>query len=98
MRLDDGRLGSGFDFEASRAAGKVVGVKKGSQAWNAGLRNDQSLLGWSVTYGQSDVPVKLTIKNKIHTEQVLRYLPQADAIDIPQFSAPAKPKDCDQIL
>jgi predicted metalloprotease with PDZ domain len=54
----------GFDREASFAAGVVVGVREGSAAWEAGVRDGQQLRGLSLPGRDPDVPVTLTLREE----------------------------------
>ena len=51
----------GFDLDASMREKRVTGLREGSRAHAAGLRNGQRLTGWSVYHGQTDRPVTFTI-------------------------------------
>lgn len=94
-----GHFDLGFDFDSSRPIRRVQGVRKGSAAWRAGLRDGQELRGWSVTYGAVDKPVELTIRDGIGTEEeIIRYLPQVDPIKIPQFERAPDGNNCDDVL
>ncbi len=74
----------GFDFEGSRETRVVTNVRKGSSAYEAGLRNGQKLAGWSVHLGDADRPVKLTIVEK-GEKRSITYLPRSSPIEMPQF-------------
>ncbi len=52
----------GFDFEASKAAGKIVGVRDGGPAFQAGLRNGEQLLNKSVSHDQPDKLARFTVQ------------------------------------
>jgi predicted metalloprotease with PDZ domain len=80
------RFELGFDDEATRKERKVVGVRPGSAAERAGLRNGQALTGWSLEPGNPDREVELTFLED-NNRKVIRYLPQGDPIEIPAFRA-----------
>jgi predicted metalloprotease with PDZ domain len=68
-------------FDRSSITGdtkKVIGVKPDSEAYKAGLRDGQQLLGWSIYNGDPSKQVKLTIKTDTG-KQVLTYYPQSAA-------------------
>lgn len=52
----------GFDFEASKLSRKIVGVRDGSEAHRAGLRDGQTMLGYSITPASGDQPPFAEIK------------------------------------
>lgn len=80
-----GRFELGFDRSSVDAEPhKVVGLKEDSEAYKAGLRNGQQLIGWSITNGDPTKQVKLTIK--IETgKQVITYYPQGKKVPVQQF-------------
>lgn len=75
----------GFDFEASREKGSITNVQTGTRAHGAGLRNGQRLVGWSVTHGEADKPVSLTVLED-GKEKTISFLPQSAPVTVPQFS------------
>ena len=69
----------GFDRSSIASDGKkVTGVKPDSEAYKAGLRDGQQLIGWSIYNGDPSSQVKLTIKTDTG-KQVLTYFPQSAA-------------------
>jgi predicted metalloprotease with PDZ domain len=80
-----GRFELGFDRRSITGDAKqVVGVKPHSEAYKAGLRDGQKLLGWSIYNGDPIRQVRLTIKTD-NGKQVLTYYPQGFKIPIQQF-------------
>lgn len=39
-----------------------MNVREGSEAWKAGLRNEQKLNSWNMVLGRSDIPVQIQIE------------------------------------
>jgi predicted metalloprotease with PDZ domain len=80
-----GRFELGFDRRSITSDAKqVVGVKPDSEAYKAGLRDGQKLLGWSIYNGDPIRQVRLTIKTD-NGKQVLAYYPQGFKVPIQQF-------------
>jgi predicted metalloprotease with PDZ domain len=98
-----GKFELGFDRSSITSDAKqVVGVKPGSEAYKAGLRDGQKLLGWSIYNGDPTKEVRLTIKTD-NGKQVLTYYPQGPKIPIQQFVVDTgenflKPGGCSAIL
>ncbi|HZS28757.1 MAG TPA: hypothetical protein VFB76_16130, partial [Candidatus Angelobacter sp.] len=76
----------GFDRSSINSdSKKVTGVKPDSEAYKAGLRDGQQLLGWSIYNGDPSKQVRLTIKTD-NGKQVLIYYPQSVAkVPVQQF-------------
>ncbi|MBL7816924.1 MAG: hypothetical protein JNL70_18015 [Saprospiraceae bacterium] len=66
----------GFNYDASIQAKKVIGVTENSAAWAAGLRNDQTILGVSIYFGNIDVPVDIHIETEGQKKKI-SYLPMS---------------------
>ena len=94
-----GRFELGFDRSSVQAEPhKVVGLKEDSEAYKAGLRDGQQLIGWSIYNGDPTKQVKLTIKTD-SGRQVITYYPQGNKIPVQQFmldenAYSAKPAEC----
>ena len=73
----------GFDVAASVQARRVIGLRAGSPAARAGLREGDTLVAASIR-DDPDVPVRLTVRRdgKLHT---IRYLPRGRAMVVVQF-------------
>ncbi|WAS92755.1 M61 family metallopeptidase [Nannocystis punicea] len=52
----------GWDVGATKAAGRVVGLRKGSPAWRAGLRDGMTIVGVSGEAGNSTVPYVVDVR------------------------------------
>jgi predicted metalloprotease with PDZ domain len=78
----------GFDFEASRAAKKVTGLREGSAAWQAGLREGQVLKGWSIERSRGDGPPKAKVEVEVDGERkAIEYTPVGEAVEVPRYEA-----------
>jgi predicted metalloprotease with PDZ domain len=89
----------GFDFQASRKAGRVTGVRKGTRAWEAGLRDGQRLVGWSVRHGDADTAVELGVIPEGGERRKIRYMPQATPVAVPRFSLRERAEEvCRELL
>jgi predicted metalloprotease with PDZ domain len=75
----------GFDFAASRDAKEVRGVRPGSAAERAGLREGQRITSVSITYGNPETPVELGVREG-DTDRMIRWLPQGDPVPVPRVS------------
>jgi predicted metalloprotease with PDZ domain len=73
----------GFDWPASQAARKIIGLQSGSAAARAGLREGDSLGGYSITQGDPDQAVELKIGP---TRRKISYLPRGTQIAVPQLT------------
>jgi len=69
----------GFDLQATSAAGRIVqGVRAGTRAHNAGLRNGMQLTGWSEAAADRLAPAEKTAEVNLAGEPVsLTWLPAA---------------------
>lgn len=87
MRLVTEQLGPfdlGFDFAGSRIQRRVQGVRRGSRAFRAGLRDGQKLMGWSVASGKFFQEVELVVRGRGGVKTIT-YLPQGAPRPVPQF-------------
>lgn len=73
----------GFDWPATRAIRKIVGVRPGSAAARAGLHDGDSLGGFSLHLGDPTEQVVLTIGP---TRRTISYLPRGQQVTVPQFA------------
>lgn len=93
------RFELGFDRSSVDAEPhKVVGLKQDSEAYKAGLRDGQQLIGWSINNDDSTKQVRLTIKTD-SGRQVITYYPQGKKVPVQQFvldlsAYNAKPEMC----
>jgi len=74
----------GFDFERSQQAGHVTGLRAGSTASAAGLREGDELDGWSFYNDQVDQTVKMYIKRG-GAKQTVAYTPAGQAVRMVVF-------------
>jgi predicted metalloprotease with PDZ domain len=94
-----GHFELGFDRSSvSAEPHRAVGVQPESEAYKAGLRDGQQLIGWSIYNGDPTKQVKLTIKTKTG-RQVITYYPQGNKVPVQQFvldasAYSAKPEAC----
>jgi predicted metalloprotease with PDZ domain len=80
-----GRFELGFDRSSVDAEPhKVVGLKEDSEAYKAGLREGQQLIGWSIQFGDPTKLVTLRIKTE-NGRQVITYYPQGNKLPVQQF-------------
>lgn len=81
---------AGFEVDASITAKKVIGVVPQSAAYQAGLRDDMKLVGWSVYNGDATKEIEL---NAFEGDKPLKikFLPIAQTeIEVPQFALKAQ--------
>jgi len=74
----------GFDFDRSREDGVVRGLRDGSAAANAGLREGDKLTGWSVRPGEANSEVVFNVQRGGMSETI-RFLPRGEAFQITHF-------------
>jgi len=75
----------GFDRRSTRNQPAVAfGVEPGSEAYKAGLRNGQKLLGWSFSFGEPSKEVQLSIATD-GGDQILKYYPRGPTVSVQQF-------------
>jgi len=85
----------GFDFERSSAEHVVRGVRAGSRAHAAGLRDEQPLRSWSVHWNDRERPVELVIESG-GAERTISYLPHGAPLTLPRFSV-LEEADCGEL-
>lgn len=73
----------GFEKDRSLKDGRVRGLLSDSAAEKAGLREGDTLTGWSF-YSDPNREVELTVKRD-SGEQVIKFLPRGAAIEVTQF-------------
>jgi len=72
----------GFDRKSTNHM--VFAVEPGSEAFKAGLRDGQKLVGWSVEVGDPSKQARLTIDAE-DGKRVLTYYPRGPAVSLQQF-------------
>ncbi|HSR51745.1 MAG TPA: hypothetical protein VLV83_13030 [Acidobacteriota bacterium] len=93
-----GAFDPGFDIRSSIAAREVLSVRSGSRAHQAGVREGQKLLGWSVRFGDIDFPITLSVRDGSgsggtngsngSSQRRITYLPQSpQTVPVPSFEA-----------
>jgi predicted metalloprotease with PDZ domain len=84
------RFDLGFDVSASTRDRRVSGVRSGSPADSAGLRNGQTMRGWSWNNGDTDNPVVLSVADSgAAAARKISYLARGATMDVPQLVAMA---------
>ncbi|GAB4325366.1 MAG: hypothetical protein Kow0074_19020 [Candidatus Zixiibacteriota bacterium] len=74
----------GFDIDGSIATGTVTGVRADGPAYRTGLRDGQTLEGYSVHYNEPDKEIMLTIEDSGDRQQI-RFLPRGDSLLVPYY-------------
>jgi predicted metalloprotease with PDZ domain len=74
----------GFDADALRANNRVSGVKQNSEAFKAGVRDDQEILGMSIYWGDVNKPVRLKVRSG-SGQQTIEYYPRGKTVSISQY-------------
>lgn len=78
------RFDLGFDFDRSQQEKTITGVRPGSAADAAGLRDGQSLAGWSVQSGRTDRQAIIRVRDGEQTREIT-YWPRGAGIEAPRF-------------
>lgn len=89
-RLTKGKSRSfdaGFDIDASRKSKILTGVRPGTAAHDAGLRDGQSLKGLSISSGTPEAPpfAKVTIESEGASREIT-YDPLTPPIEVPRYT------------
>lgn len=71
----------GFDLQKSKQKGKIIGLKKHGPAMKAGLKEGDEFADLSYDYGNTKVPVQITLK----TSQSITYSP-SEPVQVLQYS------------
>jgi predicted metalloprotease with PDZ domain len=79
----------GFDFKASMAAHRVTGVREDGPAFKAGLRDGQTLNGWSVYNNQPEKMATFRIRTEAGPK-VIQYHPSRTVAGVPQYDLDQK--------
>jgi len=84
------RFDAGFDASLLNKGIKTVsGVEVNSQAYQAGLRDGQELIHWSMYNGDPSKEVQLTVKSE-DGESTISYLPAGGKVPVQQFTLEAE--------
>lgn len=85
----------GFDYEAARSKGVISGLREGSNAHLAGLRNDDSIMVKTIFFGDPRKAVEIIVKSS-GGERLVRFWPWGDEIRVPQYVLNVQRFTCDQ--
>jgi predicted metalloprotease with PDZ domain len=80
----DVKFNLGFDRRSTTGDRIVLGVEPGSEAYKAGLRDGQKLMGWSFNFGDAAKEVRLRTETA-HGDLVLKYYPRGEKVSLQQF-------------
>ena len=74
----------GFDADVFRAKKQISAVKPDSEAFRAGVRDGQQVVGTSIYFGDATKPVRLTVRSDGGSQKI-EYFPSGKPISIPQY-------------
>ena len=74
----------GFDGDVLRSKKLVAGVREDSEAFKAGVRNRQEVLGMSIYWNDLSKPVRLTVRAASGHLRI-EYFPKGKTVTIPQY-------------
>ena len=74
----------GFDGDVLRSKKLVAGVREDSEAFKAGVRDGQEVLGVSVNWGDVSKPVRLTVR-AVSGQLRIEYFPKGKTVSVPQY-------------
>ncbi len=74
----------GFDVDESIDAGTVIGVRQGGPAYAAGLRDGQTLRGYSVHFNEPDKQITLTVDDDGALQEISFY-PRGASMQVPKY-------------
>jgi predicted metalloprotease with PDZ domain len=88
----------GFDEDVLRAKKQISAVKPDSEAFKAGVRDGQEVVGMSIYFGDVSKPVRLTVRSD-GGRQTIEYFPRGKPISVPQYHLdrdtwPSTPERC----
>jgi predicted metalloprotease with PDZ domain len=85
LRTVDVRLFDlGFNYQASLSRGLITGLREGSNAHRAGLRNGDRIMARTIFHGDTTKAVEIKVK-AADGEKQMRFLPLGDKIRVPQY-------------
>jgi predicted metalloprotease with PDZ domain len=84
----------GFDIDASLNSRIITAVRAGSAAHAAGLRDGQSILGWSILPGDPDRQFELTVRGQ-NGPLPIRFLPRGEQMIVPRYELRMRSKSRD---
>jgi predicted metalloprotease with PDZ domain len=74
----------GFDGDVLRSKKLVAGVREDSEAFKAGVRDGQEVLGMSIYWNVVSKPVRLTVR-AANGRLRIEYFPKGKTVTIPQY-------------
>jgi predicted metalloprotease with PDZ domain len=74
----------GFNGDVLRSKKLVMGVREDSEAFKAGVRDGQEVLGMSIYWNDVSKPVRLTVR-ATSGQQRIEYLPKGKTLSVPQY-------------
>ena len=74
----------GFDGDVLRSKKLVAGVREDSEAFKAGVRDGQEVLGMSISWNDVSKPVRLSIRAASGRLRI-EYFPRGKTVTIPQY-------------
>jgi len=90
LRVEDQSLGAfdvGFDLKASSNSDHIIGTDPESEAYKAGLRDGQTIRGWSIYGGDISMPAEVTVMEN-GEEKTIIYKPMSkERVTVPQLVA-----------
>ena len=86
----------GFDLDRSIEERFVMGVREGSAAYAAGLRDGQPLAGWSIHHGDVDRDVVLEVY-VFDERRTISYLPRGEVKHTPKVVPAEASGSCDSL-
>lgn len=94
VRVDSAtyRYDSGFDVDASLASRVISGVRAGSPAHAAGLRDGQKVEGASIHRGNPDKEITLKVSENGERKEI-RYWPRGAPVTIPVYQPASAPNE-----
>jgi predicted metalloprotease with PDZ domain len=88
----------GFDGDVLLSKNLVVNVQEDSEAFKAGVRDGQEVLGMSVTWNDENESVRLRVRTASGQKRI-EYFPKGKTVSVPQYSVSKEvwistPKKC----
>jgi len=78
------RFEVGFDTITARESGRVSGVREDSAAHDAGVRDGQEVLGWSIENGRTDREIELNVRES-GERRTIRWYPRGEEVFVPRY-------------
>ncbi|MGB2625465.1 MAG: hypothetical protein WAK20_01640 [Candidatus Acidiferrum sp.] len=74
----------GFDADVLRATNLVSNVRQDSEAYKAGVRDGQEVVGMSIHWNDVSKPARLTIHSS-EGQKKIEYFPRGQMVSVPQY-------------